>query len=229
MDNVTNEIHDEDLAADRDFELMARPRHWPPLARRAGTLWAIDLVRIDSFRDTPPHRRVLLLLLLLALKDRATELHFEPWRSEEAGSVEIGLKIFYEVDGRLYELVPPPAFLASPLFRDLKDVAGLNSPRRRAADLLRRLAGWIDGQAPPPRLGRFGLNHSSGNSDVEVIVYDSELGERYFLKLPSTPETVSEAAGEEMRRLFATLRDEQRTEPPPPSQFIDHDAQRCDS
>ncbi len=229
MDNVTNETHDEDLAADRDFELMGNRRNWPPLARRVGALWAVDLVRIDSFRDTPPHRRVLLLLLLLALKDRATELQFEPWRSEEAGPVEMGLRMFYEVDGQILELVPPPACLAGPLFRDLKDVAGLNSPRHRAADLLRRLAGWIDGQAPPPRLGRFGLNHSGGKSDVEVIIYNSELGERYFLKLPSTPESVSEAAGEEMRRLFAILRDERSDEQPPPSQLIDQNAQRCDS
>jgi len=205
MESVSNQIHEDGLADDRDFELMGKGSNWPPLARRAGQLWAVDLVRIDSFPDAPPHRKVLLLVFLLALKDRATEIHFEPWRSEEAGAVEMGLRMFYEVDGRLHELAHPPPCLAGSLFRDLKDVAGLNSPRRRAAALLHRLAGWIDGQTPPPRRGQFGLNHSGGNSDVEVIVYDSELGERYFLKLPPTPETVSEAAGEEMSRLFGIL------------------------
>jgi hypothetical protein len=165
----------------------------------------VELIDIDSFPDTPPHRKVLLLVLLLALKDHATEFHFEPWRSEEPDDGEMGLRMFYKVDGQLLELVPPPACLASPLFRDLEDVSGLNTPRRRIADLLRRLASMIDGEPRPPRRGQFRLGHASGNSDVEVMAHDSELGERYFLKLSPTPERTWEAETNELKRLFRIM------------------------
>ncbi len=198
-------IEVEDVLDDREFELMAGRRMWPRLARRVGGVSVIDLVDIDSIPETPSHRKVLLLVLLLALKDRATEVHFEPWRSEDAEGDASGLRMSYGVAGQLHELVPPPACCAGPLYRDLKDVAGLNVPRRRFADLLRRLAGWIDGQPRPPRRGEFRLNLGDGHADVEVMVYDSEPGERYFMRLTATSEVASEAAAREMRRVFMIL------------------------
>src|SRR4051812_24157950 len=182
-----DEDHPGDLT-EHEFELLARRRKWPRFARRVGGVSIVDLNAIDPvrFREIPPHRKVLLLVLLLALKDRATEVHFEPWRSEEAEGGETGLRMLYKVNGQLHELVPPPACLAGPLFRDLKDLSGLNAPRYRISDLLRRLAGWIDGQPRPPRRGQFRLSLSTGHADAEVMVYDSKPGERYILKLSPT-------------------------------------------
>jgi hypothetical protein len=210
--NVGSDDEDRlDDLTEHEFELLARRRKWPRLARRVGGVNIVELNAIDSirYRETPPHRKVFLLVLLLALKDRATEVHFEPWRSEEADGGETGLRMFYKVDGQLLELVPPPACLAGPLFRDLKDLSGLNAPRYLIGDLLRRLAGWIDGQPRPPLRGQFRLSLSHGHADTEVMVYDSELGERYFLKLSPTPEAATDA----MRRLSGIQFERRRRKP----------------
>jgi len=193
--------YDPEFDVDRERELMDKPRNWPSVARYVGGLWVVYLIDIDDFPEIRPHRRMILLALLVAVKDRAQEVHFEPWRFE-ADAAEVGVRMLYQVDGQLAEMVPAPACLAAPLFRDLKDIAGLNAPRRRVADLLRRLADWIDGRTRTPRRGRFRLNLSGENADVEVLVYESKLGERYFLNLPPIAEAVSAAAEREMARLL---------------------------
>lgn len=51
-----------------------------------------------------PVVKLLELVLVQAIKDRASDVHFEPF--------EDNFKIRYRVDGSLYELVPPPKQLA---------------------------------------------------------------------------------------------------------------------
>jgi type IV pilus assembly protein PilB len=43
------------------------------------------------------------LVLLQAIKDRASDIHFEPFEHE--------FKMRYRIDGVLYEMVPPPKHL----------------------------------------------------------------------------------------------------------------------
>ncbi|HMF36857.1 MAG TPA: pilus assembly protein PilB, partial [Isosphaeraceae bacterium] len=64
----------------------------------------IDLEAIEEMSEAAPVRKLLNMVLLLAIKDKASDIHFEPFEEE--------YKMRYRVDGILYELVPPPRHLA---------------------------------------------------------------------------------------------------------------------
>ena len=163
----------------------------------------IDPMKVQSLGDLSATRKIVLLTLLLAVKDRASELRFEPWRyggeDGNEGEEQASLRMFYEIDGKLHELVPPPSLLAPFIFREMETIAALGTLRCRFANLLRRLASWVDGQILPPRLG-FRLN--STPTDIEVLFYPSAWGDRFFLRLPVMPDDLAERAGAELRRLL---------------------------
>ena len=110
--------------------LMTTPRRWLPLFRRLGGVDIIEMRFSDFQPDIPPHRRILIWVLQLALKDRATEVHFEPWLIQCEGETESrpGMRMFYKVNDQLEELVPPPDMLAAALSRDIEAVAGFQAP-----------------------------------------------------------------------------------------------------
>ena len=73
--------------------------------------------------STGPVVKLLELVLVQAIKDRASDVHFEPF--------EDTFKIRYRVDGSLYELVPPPKHLAPAVSSRIKVMAGLKIAERR--------------------------------------------------------------------------------------------------
>src|SRR3989304_8403858 len=64
----------------------------------------MDLSSAEALADSAPVRKLLNMVLLLAIRDHASDLHFEPFESE--------FKIRIRSDGILYEMVPPPRHLA---------------------------------------------------------------------------------------------------------------------
>jgi hypothetical protein len=186
-------------------ELMFTPKAWRPLASRKGSRYVIDLVGMGSFHGLPAHRLTLLAVLQLAVKDRATELRFEPWRfvKDECGEDDegVGHRLFYEVDGTLLELERAPCGLMSYCSREIETIARLGRLRSRVAHTLRRIASKIDGRETGPRWGSFALSVDDGNIDVEVLAYSSELGERYFLGFSPISTAISHKVCAAMRRL----------------------------
>ena len=63
------------------------------------------------------------MVLLLAIKDHASDLHFEPFENE--------FKIRIKADGVLYEMVPPPRHLAFAITTRIKVMANLDIAERR--------------------------------------------------------------------------------------------------
>ena len=61
--------------------------------------------------------------MLLAIKDKASDIHFEPFEEE--------YKMRYRVDGILYELVPPPRHLAPAIASRIKVMSNLDIAERR--------------------------------------------------------------------------------------------------
>jgi hypothetical protein len=90
----------------------------------------------DSFEDVAPERHLLLLVLLVDIKDGATEARIEcagpraPWR------------LRCKLDGDFYDMVPAPAGV--PLGRELRRLAGLGL-FRRPLDHLWAALGWAAG------------------------------------------------------------------------------------
>ena len=103
-----------DMESDEDLTAAAAK-----LARE-GTL---DLSSVEALVDAAPVRKLLNMVLLLAIRDHASDLHFEPFESE--------FKIRIRSDGILYEMVPPPRHLAFAITTRIKVMADLDIAERR--------------------------------------------------------------------------------------------------
>src|ERR1043166_130033 len=73
---------------------------------------------IEAEASAAPIIRFVDLSLHKAIKDRASDIHFEPFENE--------FKIRYRVDGALYEMSPPPRHLALPVISRVKVLADMN-------------------------------------------------------------------------------------------------------
>ncbi|MGO9814494.1 MAG: GspE/PulE family protein, partial [Isosphaeraceae bacterium] len=91
------------------------------LANRNAT--TIDLEAIEEMAEAAPVRKLLNMVLLLAIKDKASDIHFEPFEEE--------YKMRYRVDGILYELVPPPRHLAPAIASRIKVMSNRDIAERR--------------------------------------------------------------------------------------------------
>src|SRR5690606_22478626 len=59
---------------------------------------------LEAEANSAPIIRYVDLVLFQAIKERASDIHFEPFEKD--------FKIRYRVDGSLYEMAPPPVHLA---------------------------------------------------------------------------------------------------------------------
>jgi len=125
---------------------------------REGTTETIDLETIEEMADSAPVKRLLNLVLLQAIKDRASDIHFEPFEDE--------FKIRYRIDGVLYEMVPPPRHLALAITSRLKVMANLDIAERRL-----------------PQDGRIELNVGNHPVDLRVSVMPTINGESVVLRV----------------------------------------------
>ncbi|MHC4712822.1 MAG: GspE/PulE family protein [Planctomycetota bacterium] len=118
----------------------------------------IDLESIEEMADAAPVRRLVSLVLLQAIKDRASDIHFEPFEDE--------FKIRYRIDGVLYEMVPPPKHLALAITSRIKVMSNLDIAERRM-----------------PQDGRIELNVSGRPVDLRVAILPTMFGESVVLRV----------------------------------------------
>jgi type IV pilus assembly protein PilB len=81
---------------------------------------AVDL---ESEANSAPIIRYVDLVLYQAIKEKASDIHFEPFEKD--------FKIRYRVDGALYEMAPPPIHLALPIISRVKVMSNMNIAERR--------------------------------------------------------------------------------------------------
>ena len=98
---------------------------------------------LASLANEAPIVRFVNLIMFQAVKDRASDIHFEPFETE--------FRIRYRVDGALYEMSPPPKHLALPVVSRIKVMANLNISERRL-----------------PQDGR--INYKLGNKEIDLRV-----------------------------------------------------------
>ena len=82
-----------------------------------------DEANAEAEANSAPIIRYVNLVLYQAIKEKASDIHFEPFEKE--------FKIRYRVDGALYEMAPPPVHLALPILSRIKVMANLNIAERR--------------------------------------------------------------------------------------------------
>ncbi|KXU36672.1 pilus assembly protein PilB [Cephaloticoccus primus] len=80
---------------------------------------------LESMAAQAPVIHFVNLVLKQAIRDKASDIHFEPFEDE--------FRIRYRIDGALYEMAPPPRQLALPISSRLKVMANLNIAERRIA------------------------------------------------------------------------------------------------
>ena len=82
-----------------------------------------DVESLEAAANEAPIVRFVNIILSQAIKDQASDIHFEPFADE--------FRIRYRLDGALYEMAPPPKHLASPVISRIKVMSGLNIAERR--------------------------------------------------------------------------------------------------
>jgi type IV pilus assembly protein PilB len=118
----------------------------------------IDLEAIEEMAEAAPVRKLLNMVLLLAIKDKASDVHFEPFEDE--------YKMRYRVDGVLYELVPPPRHLAPAISSRIKVMSNLDIAERRL-----------------PQDGRIELAIGGNQVDIRVSTLPTLFGESVVLRI----------------------------------------------
>lgn len=91
--------------------------------KKAAQKGGFDLEDKSAMAHAAPVVKLLNYILYQAIKDRASDIHLEPFGSE--------FKIRYRVDGVLYEMEPPPVALAIPLVSRVKVMSNLDIAETR--------------------------------------------------------------------------------------------------
>ena len=113
---------------------------------------------IANMANDTPIVRFVNLVLYQAVTDRASDIHFEPFEDE--------FKIRYRVDGALYEMAPPPKYLALPVASRIKILANLNISERRM-----------------PQDGRIAMSLGGKKIDMRVSTLPTKFGESVVLRV----------------------------------------------
>ncbi|MBE2282351.1 MAG: type II/IV secretion system protein [Prosthecobacter sp.] len=90
------------------------------------------------------------LVMHQAIKERASDIHFEPFERE--------FKIRYRVDGALYEMAPPPVHLANSIISRVKVMANMNIAERRIPQD-GRIMTTVNGKAVDMRVNSLPTQH----------------------------------------------------------------------
>lgn len=119
---------------------------------------SIDLAELKEIAELNPVKKLLNLVLLQAIKDKASDIHFEPFEDE--------FKMRYRIDGVLYEMVPPPRYVALAIASRIKVMANLDIAERRL-----------------PQDGRIELALKGMPIDLRVSVLPTIYGESVVLRV----------------------------------------------
>ncbi|WP_428937562.1 type II secretion system ATPase GspE [Fontivita pretiosa] len=119
---------------------------------------SIDLDDLKEAADSNPVRKLINLVLLQAIKDKASDIHFEPFEDE--------FKMRYRIDGVLYEMMPPPPHIAPAIASRIKVMANLDIAERRL-----------------PQDGRIELNVNNQPIDLRVSVLPTMFGESVVMRV----------------------------------------------
>jgi len=117
-----------------------------------------NLSDMEALADSAPVRKLLNMVLLMAIKDQASDIHFEPFEDE--------FRIRIKAEGVLYEMVPPPRHLAFAITTRVKVMANLDIAERRM-----------------PQDGRIELMVGGHPVDLRVSVLPTIFGESVVMRI----------------------------------------------
>lgn len=118
----------------------------------------VDLDRMAQQSEDAPVVKIVNLILVQALKEKASDIHIEPF--------EKTLKLRYRVDGALIEASSPPKSLQLPMASRIKILAGLDIAERRL-----------------PQDGRFKIRIAGKEVDLRISILPTVFGEKIVIRL----------------------------------------------
>lgn len=117
----------------------------------------VDLLDIEG-DDEAPIIRLVNSLMSQAVKDRASDIHIEPFERD--------MVVRFRVDGLLYEIIKPPKRFQNSIISRVKIMAGLNIAEKRL-----------------PQDGRIRLKVAGRDIDIRVSSIPTGYGERIVMRL----------------------------------------------
>ena len=118
----------------------------------------VSLENLLNMAGETPIIRFVNLVLAQAIRDKASDVHFEPFENE--------FKIRYRIDGALYEMSPPPRELAIPIISRIKVIGNLNIAERRV-----------------PQDGKVRLTVAGRSVDLRISTLPTQFGESVVLRV----------------------------------------------
>ncbi|MBX3422557.1 MAG: Flp pilus assembly complex ATPase component TadA [Pirellulaceae bacterium] len=143
---------------ERIIENLAKDDELITAASKLSKDGAFNLSDAEALADSAPVRKLLNMVLLMAIKDHASDIHFEPFETE--------FRIRIKAEGVLYEMVPPPRHLAFAITTRIKVMANLDIAERRL-----------------PQDGRIELMVGGHQVDLRVSVLPTLFGESVVMRI----------------------------------------------
>lgn len=113
---------------------------------------------LTDMANQTPIIRFVNLVMQQAIKDKASDVHFEPFEKE--------FRIRYRIDGALYEMAPPPRNLAVPVTSRVKVLSNMNISETRI-----------------PQDGRIKMTIAGRPVDLRVSTLPTQFGESVVLRV----------------------------------------------
>jgi type IV pilus assembly protein PilB len=113
---------------------------------------------LTDMANQTPIIRFVNLVLQQAIKDKASDVHFEPFEDQ--------FRIRYRIDGALYEMAPPPKKLAVPVTSRVKVLSNMNISETRI-----------------PQDGRIKMTIAGRPVDLRVSTLPTQFGESVVLRV----------------------------------------------
>ncbi|MGB0333759.1 MAG: GspE/PulE family protein [Opitutales bacterium] len=113
---------------------------------------------LTDLANQTPIIRFVNLVLQQAIKDKASDIHFEPFEDQ--------FRIRYRIDGALYEMAPPPKNLAVPVTSRVKVLSNMNISETRI-----------------PQDGRIKMTIAGRPVDLRVSTLPTQFGESVVLRV----------------------------------------------
>ncbi len=158
LDTALGKYYKKDDSGEGINELISEIQEDGFLAEFEGRNQSIDLDEIKELSESNPVKKLLNLVLMQAIRDKASDIHFEPFENE--------YKMRYRIDGVLYEMLPPPRHIATALSSRIKVMANLDIAERRL-----------------PQDGRISLTVQNSPVDLRVSVLPTMYGESVVLRI----------------------------------------------
>ena len=157
MNEALNRYYPEEAAASIN-DLIGEISGDEELAKFKDRGESIDLDELRSMAESSPVKKLVNLVLLQAIRDKASDIHFEPFEDE--------FKMRYRIDGVLFEMVPPPKHVAMAISSRIKVMSSLDIAERRV-----------------PQDGRIELLVEGRPVDLRVSVLPTIFGESVVLRV----------------------------------------------